>query len=145
MKRQGLTIVEVLVALAVIGIIFVVLANSQVLSLRVTSDSQRASTATQVANRAIEQVSRQVMANFSQYLGCPLTGDCSVEGVSAATYSITGFGEEHEEQSLVGLVRIDIVVTDPAPVSMSHYLSCMDVTPNPTIVKPEPCPWELPE
>jgi|FLYL01.1.fsa_nt_gi prepilin-type N-terminal cleavage/methylation domain-containing protein len=139
MNRQGLTLVEVLVALALIAITFVVLANSQVANLRLTRDAELTSVAMQFANDILEDTSQRVLENFSHYLNCPGAEGCSGEwskGTFTATHSVQEAGSSY---LLSGLIRVDVVVEGPASVSISHYVSCMDTDPPPTIKNPGVC------
>ena len=138
MMRRGFTLLEVLLALAVIGITFAVLAATQVTTLQVTSDSRRASVATEYANTMLENAVQDVLTNYSARVSAgsqacvePIaqgfTGSCTVETVGS------GYLE-------AGLMRVTVTLTEPAPVSFSRLVSCMDVQPPPTIAAPAPCP-----
>lgn len=59
--QEGITLIEMLIALAVIGIAFVALAMSQVNSLRATSRAQLLTTVKGVANVALETASAEVL------------------------------------------------------------------------------------
>jgi type IV pilus modification protein PilV len=59
-KQEGLTLVEILIAIVIVGVAFMALANLQITNMRVTRDSQQASVATQIANEILEHVTRDV-------------------------------------------------------------------------------------
>ncbi|WP_243029312.1 type IV pilus modification PilV family protein [Thermus altitudinis] len=61
MKRQGLTLLETLIALAVLGIAFGALLMSQLSSLRVSAQSRYATDAKAAAVRVLEQQSAEVL------------------------------------------------------------------------------------
>ncbi|WP_038056250.1 type IV pilus modification PilV family protein [Thermus amyloliquefaciens] len=61
MKRQGLTLIEVLIALAVIGIAFGALLMSQVSNLRASAQSRYATDAKAAAVRVLEAQSAEVL------------------------------------------------------------------------------------
>lgn len=134
---HGLTLVEVLVALAVIAISFVVLAHSQITNLRVTRDSQLTSVAMQFANEIVEDVTQHILDDFGDYRDCPGAGpQCSgtdSQGRFEASYQVHDMGTDY---LVSGLVRVDVTVDGPSNVSLSHYVSCMDTDPPPTVTYP---------
>lgn len=143
---SGLTIVEVLVAIAVIGIAFAALASMQISNLRVTRASKESSIAIQVANDVMESVSQDFLGSVgggvfqcgTAPLLCSGTRTVTVEGVAyTAGYDITVAANE-------GLATVVVTVDDPKPVSFSQILSCMDVVPPPSFENPAPCPAPAP-
>lgn len=141
MNRSGLTLVEILVAIVIIAVAFMALANSQIMNLRVTRDSQLASISTQIANLAIERATKMVLENgFSCGGACTGTfNNLKVRGTDySATYTITL--PAGNTGALRGLALIRVEVEEPYPVSFSQYVSCMDVYPPPSIGAPAPCP-----
>lgn len=138
--RKGLTLVEVLIALAVIAISLVVLAQSQITNLRVTRDAQLTSVAMQFGNEAVEEVTQKVLDRFEDYRDCSGTGtQCagtSEEGAFEVAYEVHDMGSDY---LVAGLMRVDVVVDGPSSVRLSHYVSCMDVDPPPTVTGPETC------
>jgi prepilin-type N-terminal cleavage/methylation domain-containing protein len=143
-SSRGFTLLELLIALAIIGIVFGVLAMTQVTTLQVTSESRRASDATEFANRELEQEMRTILADFAaRQIDCAVGSPCTREvanGRLAATVTSEVEGTGYLE---AGLIRITVVATAPAAVEFSRVVSCMDVDPPPSIALPSPCPDPL--
>lgn len=136
---RGLTLVEVLIALVIIAVAFVALTYTQVLNLRVTSDSRQASSATQVANEYLELLTQRILADYAKYQSCPSGDHCAATGVEVDGYSVAyslsrGVGYQFE-----GLILVDLTVDGPATAHLEHYVSCMDVDPPPTVANPGVC------
>lgn len=78
MRRQGLTLLETLIALAVLGIAFGALLMSQLSNLRVSAQSRYATDAKAAAIRVLEQKSAEVLKSVyipgSSYVDDPNTG-----------------------------------------------------------------------
>ncbi|RTI14793.1 type IV pilus modification PilV family protein, partial [Thermus scotoductus] len=78
MRRQGLTLLETLIALAVLGIAFGALLMSQLSNLRVSAQSRYATDAKAAAVRVLEQKSAEVLksetASDPKYIDDPATG-----------------------------------------------------------------------
>ena len=146
MRRDGLTLIEVLVALVVIAVAFMALASVQLSNLSVTRESTQVSTATQYANDFLEEKTREVFKKtgagyaISDFYACPDTTavTCSFSETKdpyTLTVNFTGLYQEPtgaetrtmDEYLNEGLVRADVVVTGPAEVSFSSYISCYDV------------------
>ncbi len=150
-----MTLTEVLVALVVIAVAFMALASVQLSNLSVTRESTQVSTATQEANKALEKATLEVFKKTATTTGdtvykildfydCPdaTAVTCSLnytypevaEGYTA-TVNFTGLYREPagaemrtvDEYLNEGLIRADVVVTGPAEVSFSSYISCYDV------------------
>ena len=138
MRRRGFTLLEVLLALAIIGITFAVLAATQVTTLQVTSESRRASMATEYANRLLENAVQDVLASFEAHAAAG-SQDCddSIDEEYSGSCTIETVGSGYLEE---GLLRVTVTLTEPASVSFSRLVSCMDVQPPPTIADPAPCP-----
>lgn len=136
---KGLTLVEVLIALVLIAVAFVALTYTQVLNLRVTTDSRQASSATQVANEYLEVLVQRILANYASYQSCPSGAHCSGRGVQVDGFTVDydisrGAGYQFE-----GLIFVDLHVDGPASAQLQHYVSCMDVDPPPTVAHPGVC------
>jgi prepilin-type N-terminal cleavage/methylation domain-containing protein len=141
MKRSaGLTIIEVLVAIAVLGIVMAALAYMQVSTIRMTGASQKDSEAMQVAIRAVDAQAAKILldaATFESYANCPGPVHCtsSLQGAEGQI-SINASSSEVGP----GLIRITVDVTSPGRASLSYLVSCMDLHPVPTVAEPYPCP-----
>lgn len=59
-REQGITIVEILVALAVIAVMFAALVNLQLQSLQISRSSKQASSATQIANELVTEMTQEI-------------------------------------------------------------------------------------
>lgn len=131
-KAHGLTIVEVLVAIALIAIVFAALAAMQASSLRMTRASQEGSRATQIAVDRLNVLTTEVLAQYELYQGCPaafVTPPCSgselTDGYTAAHTITRGGG-----YAASGLVQLTVDVSGPANATVSSYISCMDTSEN---------------
>lgn len=139
LNRDGLTLVEVLIAMVVISVAFVALSTSQVMNLKITRDSREASLATQAANRQIEILTQRILDDYATYKNCPGASVCSgteTQGTEAVEYEIY---RDPAQYALEGLVRIDVTVVGASTASLSHFVSCMDVSPPPTVASPGAC------
>jgi prepilin-type N-terminal cleavage/methylation domain-containing protein len=140
-SQKGVSIVEVLVSLAIIAIVFVVLANTQLGNLRITRDSQQASEATQIAIATLERIKAGVTtpAGFSAALNGGGTRACEAEVDSRFTVNceLRRAGANHGRE---GMLLAQVTVTGPTSVTMAEFLSCMDVVPAPSFDDPAPCP-----
>lgn len=126
--RDGLTIVEVLIAILLIAVLFAVLAATQVSSLRMTRASQQGSQATQLAVDRLNQLTSIVLADYSGYQGCPgatLSPGCT--GTQAAgDYSVSHVIARGSGYEASGLIQLSVAVTGPATANLSSFVSCMD-------------------
>lgn len=95
-QESGISIVEILVALAVIAVMFGALVNLQLQNLRVSAASQKASSATQVANELLTEMTQEIFKPQTNgsleewivyYYGCPAT-----EPPMGAPYGCSGAG-----------------------------------------------------
>lgn len=143
-RRQsegGLTLAEVLIAVAIIGIAFGVLAMTQVTTLRVNAESRRASETTEYANSVLEQRTQTILADFGgQQTSCPSATACSrtindgaFQGTETWGVAGTGYLEE-------GIFEVSVAMTAPSELSFSRVVSCIDVNPAPSVAVPDPCP-----
>lgn len=149
-RRSGLTIIEVLIALAIIGALFAVLAVTQVSTFKITRQSQTASSAMQVAASELDDLSRKVLADYADYAQCPTatvtcSGSVQTSGATG-TFAITKDATTFSGGSSPGtdVLDISVSITKPAPVSLATKVSCIDEsTPSsgsmPTVSNPNPC------
>lgn len=135
---SGLTLVEVLVALAIVAIAVVALTMTQATSLRLSRDSVEASNATQVANEEMELLTQKVLDEYEFYQDCPGGDDCTQSydrQAYAVSYEIArGSGYEYES-----LIKLRVVVDGPSNAELEAYVSCMDISPPPTVAHPGLC------
>lgn len=140
---NGLTLIEVLIALLVIALVFTALVGSQVTSLRMTRTARESSLATQLAVDTLTDRTVAVTADYDAYEPCsaPDVGGCfgtvSRDNYDAHWTVVRGTGYEFD-----GLWRIDVQVTGPATAQMATYISCMDYdaeVETPTLLNPGIC------
>jgi type II secretory pathway pseudopilin PulG len=134
---SGLTLVEVLLALVVMSVAFVALANAQIGNLKVTRDAQLATMALELANEQLEKASGDVTADFAHYQTCPSGSGCSWSGTAEGgfSYAVTLTGLPSQ-----GLVLVDVIVSGPMDYRLATYVSCYDGYPSPSARAPAHCP-----
>ena len=158
--RDGLTIIETLIAITVIGVVFVALAGLQITSMRVTTDARVDSDLLQVAVGAFEDARTIVLANYEDiFQTCPLEGDCATELLSdvavrdpyvrrVAAQRAGGYVKKLEDGDEVdvytafpGLLELEVEVTDGRgrQLLFKQYVSCLDGNVLPTMSDPAPC------
>ena len=139
-SSQGVTLIEALVAVAVIGIIFAVLASAQITNLRITSDARADTRLLERAVRVFEEVRTVVLSDFQAYhRGCSMpqaedTGAiCTPNRNDGAIVVIAGPDEAADgtDPDFVkeGTVLISITVADGRgnELGFTQFLSCLDV------------------
>lgn len=144
--RRGFTIVEALIALAVLAVVVSALALTQVTTLRVGGRSERTSVATQAGIAELDHQRRLVQADFLGYWSDCGSGSgvnrCAGSSASGVTYEIehapSGYGTD-------GVIAIHVDVTEPAPAHFDSYVSCLDQAHEPTVVDPSRCPSIAPD
>lgn len=144
MNRQaGLTIIEVLVAITILGIIMAALAYMQISTIRMTGDSAQDSEAMQTAIQVLDsKISKMLLdsTTFENYSKCPMTTavacTTSLADVSG-TVTIDGSDKGYQAK---GLIEVMVRITSPGKASVSYFVSCMDLHPVPTVAEPYPCP-----
>jgi type II secretory pathway pseudopilin PulG len=86
-QNSGIGIIEIMVAIAIIGIAFVALAFSQVYSFRVTGNSQKTALAKDIASKKMEEIRGY---GYGSFRACPATTPitppmpCSASGQSVS-------------------------------------------------------------
>ena len=161
--RDGLTIIETLIAITVIGVVFVALAGMQISSMRVTTDARVDSDLLQVAVTAFEQARTIILANFEVvYAACPTSGSCAEELFTDLTVTKPNFGvhrilaqrafgivtevDEHGNETDVhttfpGLLELEVSVGDSRgrELLFKQYVSCLDANEVPALSDPSTC------
>ena len=155
-RMAGLTIIEVLIAIAVIGVVFAVLAALQVSNLRVTAASRDDSTVLQAAVQGFEVVRARVLANYSGFADdcqvgaqaerCTGSFDASIAELPTqgqdprvdVSYSIVT-GDYSENSTTVWLIRVDVssaIEGVVPPFVLRQFVSCLDADVQPTMTPP---------
>src|SRR5690606_23197412 len=163
---KGMTIVEVLIAVAVVGIAFAAMAFIQTNNLRMTTNARLTTDVKAAANQVLEAVMADVLATtvsgstktyaFNDYYWtCPTqltppSGALPVSSRPACTGSTTvgPVVVTHEiagESGVVGEGVLTITVTavhnnGGQRLTLGDRVTCYDVYPSPTSLAPEPCP-----
>lgn len=166
--RAGFTLIEVLIALAVIGIAFAAVALIQVNNLRASTSARLATEVKAAANVVLEQEMGLVLSTMVNgitglkqyafndfYWSCPTavtpsggalavvtartcTGSRTIGGVTV-DYSIRG------ESGILGEGVLTVTVTarhslGKQAITIGDRVTCYDIYPSPTSLAPEPCP-----
>ena len=79
-NRQGFTVVEVLVAIMVLGVGILALVGSSMLVTRMIGEGKRSTFATQMAQRRIELVRREAMRTTPQCTAVPAATGTATSG-----------------------------------------------------------------
>ena len=165
-RSQGLTLVEVLIALAVVGIAFAAMAFIQTNNLRMTTNARLTTDVKAAANQVLESVMSDVLATtisggsklyaFNDYYWtCPTqvappAGALPVVSRPSCTGSRT-IGDVEVNHSIAGESGVTgegvLTVTVTAVhanggqrLTLGDRVTCYDVYPSPTSLAPEPCP-----
>ncbi len=152
---RGLSLVEVLVAFAVIAVVFMALAMSQLTGFRATRDSAEASTARDLASRQLEIIRGYGYATYAKrttvlgvYAGCATTSPTgSSAELDRASPFPTCVGNDGDLANFPGYTvswtvapADDVLATDPPALydvsvtvtrgdfayTLASYLSCAD-------------------
>jgi prepilin-type N-terminal cleavage/methylation domain-containing protein len=167
-RVRGFTLIEVLIALAVIGIAFAAMALIQVNNLRATASARLASEVKAAANVVLEEQMSLVLATTTDpstgdktyafndfYWSCPTLVTPSA-GALAVVTSRTCSGDDEigdvevnyrirGESGVLGEGLLTIIVTanhklGTQSLTLGDRVTCYDVYPSPTSLAPEPCP-----
>jgi len=165
--NHGFSLVEVLIALAVIGVAFGALALTQITNLRASTTARTATDVKAAANLVLEgqmalvlatrTVSGNLQYDFNDYYWtCPsvvnplpsgalpvvtartCTGSVTVDDVNVA-FRIAG------DSGILGEGVLTITVTavhsaNGQTLTIGDRVTCYDIYPSPTSTAPEPCP-----
>lgn len=168
-RASGFTLIEVLIALAVIGVAFGALALSQVNNMRASVTARLATETKAAANQVLEGLMADVLVTtgaapnltfaFNDYYwSCPTavtpaagampvatsrtcTGTTSVGDVTV-THAIAGLAGVRGE----GVLGITVTATHAhrgQTLTIGDRVTCYDIYPSPTSTAPEPCPEPL--
>ena len=153
--RSGVTIIELMVALAVASIAFAALAYSQITGFRVTRSSQGSALAKDIGMKQLEHIRG---LGFDVYRDCPATGPSEDSGLPTCDGSATdaehpGFTVHWNitaspagiapvpALSTPALKGVEVWVTwEDSRYDLIGYLSCGD--PGETATTEVPCPNE---
>lgn len=123
---------EVLIAVALIAIVFAALAAMQISSLRMTRASQQSSEAMQIAVDQLNELTVEILSRFVDYQGCPGSGPvdpgCTESGRPVGDYTVAHSISRGSGYESSGLIQVSVVVTGPASATFSTFVSCMDHT-----------------
>lgn len=144
-QRSGLSLVELLVAMSVIGIAFAALISSQVFSFKVTKESQQSSIAKDIASQQMETIRGY---GYAVYKNCPsrltLSNSaapiCSKSGQTISNHSGYTLDWSVTNQPLNPGKTSDSITLSPPPLVgvtvtvkwgnesyvLTSYLSCAD-------------------
>ncbi len=165
-SKSGFTLIEVLIALAVIGIAFAAMAMMQITNLRASSDARLTTEVKAAANQELEAVMAQVLtvtgspgsyqyAFNDYYWSCPtaVTPSAGALPVNTApacsgTSKIGDVDVTHNirgESGVIGEGIVTVTVTAANPhggrtLTIGNRVTCYDVYPSPSSTAPEPCP-----
>lgn len=147
---RGLTIIEVLIAISIIGVVFAALAALQVSNLRVTGAAGQDTDRLETAVREFESQKRLIEQMFGTYLECPDGADATLcapnVGDDSVQIEIRGRPTLEVDGSDLGLetnglVEVDIhVTTDAGALRFRQFVSCLEAagdTP-PSVAVPGP-------
>lgn len=171
MVRDGFTIIEALIALAVIGVAFAALSLSMVTNLRASTTARVATEVKSSANLVLERLLDNVLTTYDvggdlryrftdYYWSCEPSGatgsgpkpsfesvDCAgtvqdvVDQIDVDFDVAAGLGIEGE-----GFVTITVTATDPnrgQELTIGDRITCYDIYPSPSVTTPRPCPEPL--
>ena len=134
---QGFTLVEVLIAIAVVGIMFASLAALQISNFRVTASAERSTSLLEEAVAVFESVKIDVESNFSTYNACD---ECTLDwpGADVVISGAPSFGESAAQDGLVE-VRVRVEGESGEVLEFRQIISCVDAAVPPTVANPGEC------
>lgn len=123
MQNRGITLVELLIALAVLGVAFGVLVFSQVTSYRATARAGVVSQVKDTATQILENQVGVVLADFTLYYnGCPTGSETGCYGPGFLINSGIDEGLEGEGQILIQSSATSQDIT----INLATKVSCYD-------------------
>ena len=147
-SKSGVSLIEALIAIAVIGVVFVALAALQVSSMRVTSAAQVDSELLAAAVTSFERVRTTVLRSFEvYYASCAGGSDCWDGAEDAELRRATALvpAEDPEDPPSVvevrGLLELQVNVQNSRGETLffKQFVSCLDADEVPTISDPSVC------
>jgi prepilin-type N-terminal cleavage/methylation domain-containing protein len=127
-KDQGFTIAEVMIAIAVIGIAFLALAQAQISNMRVSGDSKHAVAAREAVTRKLQSFQER---GYRDLKTTCLAGSCdgnAVDGIFTLTWSIDTAAQA--EGWVVANIRADWDKDGPArSFALAQSITCVDEPP----------------
>lgn len=165
MRRSGLTIIEVLIAMAILGIAFGALLFNQLSNLRTSARMRLVTEIKAALTQVLEAKNAEVLAKSGSiyafddyYWGCPsavanassiigrplnsvaCSGNSTVGRVTVS-WSVSGESGIQGEGLILLSARGSIANMSTSPqVALIRRVSCYDVYPSPTRDAPAPCP-----
>ncbi|ADD27414.1 type II secretion system protein [Meiothermus ruber] len=141
MQNRGITLVELLIALAVLGVAFGVLVFSQVTNYRATARAGVVSQVKDTATQILENQVGVVLANFTRYYnGCPTGSETGCYGSGFLINSGIDEGLDGEGQILIQSSATSQGIT----INLATKVSCYDGFASRTaaigVGSLEPCP-----
>lgn len=131
---RGLTIIEVLIAISVIGVVFAALAALQLSNLRVTGAAGEDTDRLRTAVAAFEAQKRLVEDDYATYIECPgdpilCAPDHADDAVQIALRGRPTLNVGTSDLETDGLVEVDIIVTtDSGALRFRQFVSCLEAT-----------------
>lgn len=170
-KAAGLTILEVLVAMAVLVVAFSALAFTQIASMSATARNRNVTVVKAAATRVLEDKMRDILGNYANpsnaserwyyftdyYESCPTVLSspsrplanplpCSGTVKSDGNTVTSTWVVQYEPGALDGEGQLRLTVTAARTggptLSLVNIISCYDIYPSPTVGVPTPCPTD---
>lgn len=136
-NQHGFTLIEVLIAIAVAGIMFASLAALQISNIRVTTNAQRSTNLLEEAVTVFESVKLDVESNFAYHNSCD---PCTFERMGAQVKIVGApvFGTSAPQDGLVE-VEIQLVGNEDDTLVFTQIISCIAAANPPTVADPGEC------
>lgn len=146
-RTRGLTMLEALLAIAVLGVLLATVASLQVSNLTVTRAAAADGARLEVARAVFETTARRVEDDFEAYRACAGgAGACRETGTrDGFAYDVALHGDPVARRvggadvATRGLVRIDVTVEGRGgATSLNRHVSCLaaTVSPAPSVADP---------
>jgi type II secretory pathway pseudopilin PulG len=151
--KKGVSLIEALIAISVVGLVFVALAALQVSSLRVTREAQVDSELLAAAVTSFEEVRTTVLSSFPDYYAaCAGGANCWDGDGSVVLQRATALvpAEDPDDPPTVvdvrGLLELQVTARNRRGESLffKQYVSCLDADEVPTISDPQVCDGTAP-